>query len=100
MVEPPIEVGGATCLAWADLTSRDATGFTRHGVDGTDVTGTFAGLAICAYDGSDEYYLFYCDAGWETITDTWHETMQDALDQAAAEYGDALEWHHRQPPGD
>jgi hypothetical protein len=43
-------------------------------------------LAICSYEGSDGYYLFYCDSSWESVTDTYHDTIADAKDQAEFEY--------------
>lgn len=36
--------------------------------------------------GDDARYLFYCDADWTTVTDTWHATLAGALDQAELEY--------------
>ena len=44
------------------------------------------GLAICRYDGEDGYYLVFCDALWEAVTDTWHETLEAAMRQAEFEY--------------
>jgi hypothetical protein len=43
-------------------------------------------LAICQYDGESAYYLFGCDTEWNAVTDTWHETLGDALHQAELEY--------------
>jgi len=43
-------------------------------------------LAICQYEGETAYYLFGCDADWNTVTDTWHETLEGALQQAEFEY--------------
>jgi hypothetical protein len=46
-----------------------------------------AGLAICVYETGDEgFYLFYCDEEWRVVTDTWHETLEDAKSQAEFEY--------------
>ena len=53
-----------------------------------------AGLAICQYPGEDAFYLFGCDADWGTITDTWHQSIEDAKVQAEFEYeGVSLTWH-------
>lgn len=55
--------------------------------------GPMQGIAICQYEGETGYYLFYCDGEWETITDTWHETLEDAKLQADLEYeGVAETW--------
>jgi hypothetical protein len=45
----------------------------RHFVAGA-LVGPVPGLAICQYDGSDEYYLFRCDSDWKCVTDTCHST--------------------------
>ena len=55
--------------------------------------GPVAGLAICRYPGDTGYYLFYCDSEWEPITDTWHQSLEDAEHQAEFEYqGAAQTW--------
>lgn len=45
-------------------------------------------LAICRYDDRADggIYLLACDADWNVVTDTWHETVADARHQAALEY--------------
>jgi len=43
-------------------------------------------LAIATYPGDAGYYLFYCDADGQELTDTWHETEDDALGQAEFEF--------------
>jgi hypothetical protein len=53
---------------------------------GGELARDFYGLAICKYENGGGYYLFYCNEDWETITDTWHETMEDAMEQAEFEY--------------
>ncbi len=51
------------------------------------------GLVICQYDGEDAYYLFGCNEAWESQSDTWHETLDDAKGQAEFEYaGTARTW--------
>jgi hypothetical protein len=45
-----------------------------------------AGLAICQYDGEDAFYLFGCDANWNAVTDTWHQTVDEAKEQAEFRY--------------
>jgi hypothetical protein len=32
-------------------------------------------------------YLFYCDPSWNVITDTWHQDVAAAIDQANFEFG-------------
>jgi len=48
--------------------------------------GPMAGVAICYVEGEYAYYLFGCDTEWESVTDTWHESLVDAKAQAEFEY--------------
>ena len=53
-----------------------------------------AGIAISQSDDDDAYYLFGCDAEWQTVTDTWHQTLEEALRQAEFEYeGVSATWN-------
>jgi hypothetical protein len=85
MQSPPEFLGKARVLQFASLAKSQPTGKTRHVVGGVQVT-EFAGLAIARYD-SDGVYLFYCDPSWNVITDTWHEDVAAAIDQANFEFG-------------
>ena len=88
MTKPaPDVVGGAKVVLYASLEGKKATGRTEHIHIGKSVNPT-TGLAICKYDNEDGYYLFGCDLNWESVTDTWHETVEDAIEQAEWEYGD------------
>jgi len=48
--------------------------------------GPMSGLAICQHPGESAYYLYGCDADWRSITDTWHQTLDEAKRQAEFEY--------------
>ena len=48
--------------------------------------GPARGLAICQYEDEVGYYLFGCDENWKCITDTFHDTIEDAMDQGQREY--------------
>ncbi len=48
--------------------------------------GAMSGLAICQDAGEDGFYLFGCDSEWQAVTDTWHQTLDDAKHQAEFEY--------------
>jgi hypothetical protein len=50
------------------------------------VIGPAAALAICQFDGDNQFYLYYCDAQWKVVTDTCHESLEKALEQAEFEY--------------
>ena len=86
MKQPPKLIGGARLVRWSTIDNRHRpTGNFRQFVAG-ELQGSAAGLAICQHDGEEAYYLFGCDPEWGTVTDTWHETLEDALKQAEFEY--------------
>jgi hypothetical protein len=43
-------------------------------------------LRITKYDGMDGFYLLYCDDDGTELTDTYHDTASDAVDQAEWEF--------------
>ena len=86
MKDPPKQLGGARLVRWSPIDNRHRpTGNCRHIVLGV-LEGVAGGVAIGQYAGETAYYLFGCDAEWNTLTDTWHETLEDALRQAESEY--------------
>lgn len=94
MMEPPERIGGARLVRWSVIDPRNRpTGKCRQIVGGK-LQGPAAGLAICQYNDEEAYYLFGCDAEWKTVTDTWHETLEEALQQAEIEYeGVSATWN-------
>jgi hypothetical protein len=82
----PEELDGAKVLKYA-IVSDDAepTGATRHVAAGTEL-GPAAALAIARYDGREGFYLFYLDDDGTVATDTFHDSVEEALGQAAFEY--------------
>ncbi len=86
MNEPPKFVGKARVVRWSAIDSRHRpTRSCRHIVAGR-LQGPAARLAICQCEDEDSYYLFACDSEWNPLTDTWHATLEEALDQAEFEY--------------
>jgi len=90
----PNEIGGATVVCFTPIDQRHRhTGNCRQIVGGV-LIGPMAGLAICQYAGDTTYYLFGCDQDWRTVTDTWHQTLEEAKQQAEFEYeGVTSTWH-------
>jgi hypothetical protein len=87
MGSPPQMLDGARVLQYAIVGEGvTPTGNTVHRFHPSGVMGPAAGLAICQYDGEECCYLFYCDAEWNVVTDTWHESLAEALKQAEFEY--------------
>jgi len=95
----PLFLSGLPVIAWTPVDQRHRdTGSCRHFAGGT-LLGPAAGLAICR-DTEGGFYLFGCDAEWNTVTDTWHQTLDDALHQAESEYegvGATWEWMESRP---
>jgi len=74
-------------LEEVQLTAGHApTGNTRHYVDGA-MMGKPSALRIARYPTDSGYYLLYLDENGHEGTDTWHERIDDARHQAAAEFG-------------
>jgi hypothetical protein len=87
MMNPaPREISGARVICYSSLDSRHRhTGNCKQIVAGI-LQGAAAGLAVCQYPGEDDFFLFGCDAAWNCVTDTWHQTLEEALGQAEFEY--------------
>lgn len=85
-------------LRQATLTARHKpTGNTRH----YDVSGPLPApraLRIASYPGDAGYYLLYLDEAGRELTDTYHESMEDALAQAEWEFGIKPEEWEELPP--
>jgi hypothetical protein len=94
MHQPPKLIGGARVIRWSVIDVRHRpTENCRQVVEG-DLQRPAAGLAICRYDGDGACYLFGCDRQWNAVTDTCHETLEQALQQAEFEYeGVSATWN-------
>jgi hypothetical protein len=91
MSEIPKIIGGARTLFYTLIDHRHlATGNTKHIVSGQLVT-KISGLAICKYANDHGFYLFGCDENWNSITETYHDSIEEAKDQAAFEYINSVE---------
>jgi death on curing protein len=67
---------------------------TRHFIGGTMI-GPASAVAICEYENGG-YLLFSCDENWQPRTDTWHQSLEDAMRQAEYEYeGVSRTWQDR-----
>ena len=55
-------------------------------------------LRIVQYNSDPGYYLFYCDESGSEMTDTYHDSVQEAMAQAEFEFGvEAEEWSDVEP---
>jgi hypothetical protein len=93
MIDPSEQLNNTEVILFTPIDGRHKpTGDCRHIVGG-DLLGAAAGLAICRYESDSSFYLFYCDEHWGVLTDTWHETIEDAKAQAEFEYkGTSRTW--------
>ena len=86
MIRIPKEVGSAKVVLYTPIDERHRHTENCKQIVAGELMGAAAGLAICQYEGEDSFYLFGCDKNWETVTDTWHQTLEDAKEQAEFEY--------------
>jgi hypothetical protein len=92
----PSTIDGAVVLWFTPIDdSHRYTGNCRHEVRGV-LLGPASGLAICQYRKEGGFYLFYCDENWNTLTDTYHESVERAQEQAEFEYeGTTQTWQEQ-----
>ena len=62
------------------------TGKTEHYL-GNELLPTPFELNIAQYFDDDGYYLFYLDKNGVVLTDTYHDDIQSAMEQAEWEFG-------------
>ena len=83
---PPSQIGGAEVLYFTVIDERHRfTGACVQKVGG-EVVGPLSRLAITKYAEGRGVYLFGCDLDWHSITDTFHDSVEEAMDQAEFEY--------------
>ena len=92
----PEKLGGTKVLLYTAIDDRQRpTGAVQHIVGGV-LQSSFQGLAICPNEGEEGFFLFYCDEAWNTVTDTWHASIEEARAQAEFEYeGVSRTWVER-----
>jgi hypothetical protein len=91
--DTPRSLDGAQVIKYAAITSTVVpTGATYHESAGSPIP-TASALAIAKYDSDppDSYYLFYLGSDSAVMIETWHESVDRALTQAAFEY-EGLSW--------
>ena len=78
---------GADVIAFVNLLPKHVrTGRTEHWAEGA-IAARPKTLQICHYDGArDAFYLFHLDKHQKVLTDTFHETIAEAMEQARFEF--------------
>ena len=66
-------------------TALESTKKVSHYVFGEPVEQIY-GLQIVSYPDDSGYYLLYLDKNGQEITDTYHDTIESAIDQATFEF--------------
>lgn len=90
--EVPAMLDGAVVLGTTRLIPSAHTAKVRHEVQG-ELIEAASNLAIARYADQSGFYLFYCDAAWTVLTDTWHDSIEAAVAQAEFEYtGSSNTW--------
>jgi hypothetical protein len=94
-IDVPDIIGNARVICYAVVNLCLPTFNTRHFAHGKLLDVAY-GLAICEYKPGEGYYLFYCNDQWNEFADGWHETIDDAKDQAEYEYaGITNNWNYK-----
>ena len=76
-----------TVVARVKLQSHHVpTGRTHHVIAGEAMAAP-AQLRVTRWADDAGFYLMYCDAEGQEMTDTWHETLEKAFRQAQFEFG-------------
>jgi hypothetical protein len=91
----PNIIGGYRVICYTTIDDRHRfTGKTKQVVRGK-LKGAMSGLAICQPGEAQELYLFGCDADWNVVTDTWHQSLDEAKDAAEFQYeGVSATWNY------
>lgn len=89
----PDKIDGAKVVYFSNIDSRHTTtGNTKHHM-GSSPMGLVNGLAICQYEGKNDFYLFYCDSDWNAVNSILHPTLEKAKERAEHEYsGIGITW--------
>ena len=78
------QIDGAKILSYNNINFGNIrTGATLHvGISNDNIKI----LAIGKYDEDPGYYLFYCDNNLNVLNDTYHNTIDEAKEQAEFEF--------------
>jgi hypothetical protein len=77
---------GDQILGEVDVSDVSPTGRTQHTVDGVPLTNVIK-LRLVRLAGDTSIYLIHYGPNGTELTDTCHESIEEALEQASFEYG-------------
>ncbi len=92
-IQVPKEIDDSETVLYTPIDDRHRpTEKSKHYAAG-NLVATPASLAICRYEDASAFYLFGCDAEWNVLTDSCHLSLDEAKEQAEAEFeGVATTW--------
>jgi hypothetical protein len=94
----PTIISAMPVVAFSRIDERHrATGACVHIRSDIGVLGPAWGIAICESARGEGYFLYRCEDDWMPVTDTWHESLEDAKHQAEFEYA-GVERTWQRPP--
>ena len=81
------EIGGAKVIAYAVVESENVHTENTEQIVAGETKGAAKAMIIAQYEGDSAYYVFGCNSQeWATETDTWHQDLEDAVEQLDWEY--------------
>ena len=87
---PPKELDGAKVLEWA-WSGEQPFGVLRY--SSGELAYEIYGLAICQYEGSNQFYQFSCTADWEVEQDFPYDSVAEAKAHLPEQYkGVRVHW--------
>src|SRR5688572_23249451 len=83
----PATIGDMPILYWTPIDSRHrVTGACKHFDLSTNSKDPVPRAIAIVSGGGSNFYLIRRTEDWQFITDTWHESLDDAFGQAEFEY--------------
>ncbi|QOR67319.1 hypothetical protein IM538_04040 [Cytobacillus suaedae] len=80
----PDELDGAKVIQYTKNSTQNEFGVVNIISEDNEVIDVcpITALAICKYSDGNGYYLFSCDLNWEVVGDTFHYSLEEAIDFA------------------
>jgi len=96
----PKQMRDKSVLHWSPIDERHSvTGACQHFNLSTGQPDPAPNFVAIVSNSSGSFYLARFDRSWQFITDTWHESLDEALHQAEFEYkGVSLTWRPPMKP--
>lgn len=83
IIKPPAFLDGARVIKWA-WSGQEPFGYV--GAEYDKEKEIIYGLAICRYEDDNKVYRFSCDSNWETVQDSFYDTIDQAIEHLPDQY--------------